>query len=48
MQDCNYWDKYGITYEGYMDKIIEQLIDLQSDCVEVDVTDTSRNTVDLC
>ena len=22
IQDCNYWAKYGITHEGYMDKIL--------------------------
>ena len=30
-----------------MDKTIEQLIDLQSDSVKVDVTDTYRTTVEV-
>ena len=45
-QDCDYWDKYGITYESHMDKVIEYLIDLQHDCTSFDVTDTSRKAVD--
>ena len=27
IQDWNYCARYGITYEGYMDKMIEHLID---------------------
>ena len=47
IQNCNYWTRYGITYEGNMDKIIAYLIDLQSDRVKkVDVTDTSEIIVD--
>ena len=45
-QDCDYWEKYGITYESHMDKVIEHLIDLQHDCTTFDLTDTSRKAVD--
>ena len=45
-QDCHYYDKYGITYESYMDKIIEHLIDLQHDCTSFDMTDTSSRAVE--
>ena len=44
-QDCDYWDKYGITYESHMDKIIEHLLNLQHDCTTVDMTNTLREVV---
>ena len=42
IQDCTNWAEYDIIYESYMDKIIGDLIDLQSDHTDnKDVTDTS-------